>query len=183
MRIISGIYRGRQFKAKAPKGVRPTADAVRESIFNVLNNIVDINDARVCDICAGTGALGIEALSRGAAFCNFIEKSPGTARYIKNVLAEFRAQNSNYKITVLDAVKALKTDDSSYDIIFFDPPYFENLYDNVLNLIAENNILAENGVAVVEHDEKSELQFHEKFEILNQKKSGSTIVTYLELKH
>lgn len=180
MRIISGIYRGRQFKAKAPTGVRPTADAVKESIFNVLNNLIDFRELSVLDICAGTGALGFEALSRGAEYCNFIEKNPRTARYISNVAAEFNIPTSKYDITVQDAAKALNLLNDKYHLIFFDPPYFENLYDNVLKIISEKKIMDEEGIFVIEYDEKVKLKIPEIFSEITTKRTGSTSVAYLE---
>lgn len=182
MRIISGIYRGRQFKAKAPSGVRPTADAVKESIFNVLNNLIDFNELSVLDICAGTGALGFEALSRGAGYCNFIEKNPRTARYISNIATEFNIPAPKYSITVQDAIKALVSIEDKFNLIFFDPPYFENLYDAVIKLISEKKILDEEGVFVIEYDEKVTFKMPEILTEINTKKNGSTYVGYYEYK-
>lgn len=180
MRIISGKYRGRQFKAKAPTGVRPTADAVREAIFNVLNNLIDFQNANVMDICAGTGALGIESISRGADYCRFIEKSPRTARYISNAAADFNIPSDCFDIIVQDAVKYLRNISETFHIIFFDPPYFENLYQDSIEIIAENNILDKNGILVIEYDEKVEFNIPKNLSEISSKKYGSTIVSYIE---
>lgn len=180
MRIISGKYRGRQFKSKAPNGVRPTADAVRETMFNVLNNLIDFDNFKVLDICAGTGALGIEAISRGADYCNFIEKNPRTARYIKNNLVDFQVPDAKYNITVADAVKSTQSIEETYNLIFFDPPYFEDLYDKIIGLIAERKILDSTGVFVIEYDEKIEFEMPEVFHEISTKKIGSTILSFWE---
>ena len=83
MRIVSGKYGGRRLSLKLPEGIRPTSDNTRESIFNILNNYIDWDGLTVLDICAGTGALGFEALSRGAEYTVFIEKIDGHLNLLK----------------------------------------------------------------------------------------------------
>ena len=150
MRIITGTAKG--LKLKTPKGflTRPTSDRIKESIFNVLNNLIEFENLNVLDIFSGTGALGLEALSRGAIHCTFIDKS--TASIIKDNVNRAKF-NDCAEIINDDVFKHLN---KNYDLIFCDPPYNMNLWQKSLKIIDEKNILSSNGYLIVEHgfDEK-----------------------------
>ncbi len=175
MRIISGIYGGRKYNRKAPDGVRPTLDAVRESIFNILNNYIDYDDLKVLDICAGTGALGFEALSRGVASCDFVDKSKNSIDYIKAFAQHLNLDKECYEVINVEALKYLQQKLSvQYDLIFTDPPYIENFISQMTKFIEVNQILTIDGIMVVEHSSKSTISYPENWVILSKKNQGLT---------
>ncbi len=151
MRIIAGQYKGRRLKALEGMAVRPTSDRMRETLFNIL--APRIEDARFVDVCAGSGAVGIEALSRGAAHVTFID----AARKAVSVISENLRHcgiTEDYKLISRDAVMAMKyfaQEKQQFDIFYFDPPYDSEIYSPVLWQIAQNNLLAEDGIVIVEH--------------------------------
>jgi 16S rRNA (guanine(966)-N(2))-methyltransferase RsmD len=138
----------------APRGTdtRPTADRVREALFSILQAKSDIEGSRILDICAGTGALGLEALSRGAGLCCFVENERNALIALIKNIATIGCKES-VKVMEMDAVRALKllsNQDKLFDIIFFDPPYQSNLYSLVTEAISDFHLLAENGILVAE---------------------------------
>ena len=168
MRVIAGAFRGRRLVA--PKGkrvVRPTADRVKESVFSMLRERVI--DANFLDLCAGTGNIGIEALSRGAKHVTFLERDPRCIRIIKQNLrtcgltAEPRgARKPTDTICLLrrDAVKGityLQKQAAVFEVIYFDPPYAtglqggSELYTPCLAVLAENSLLHPSGALLIEH--------------------------------
>ena len=150
MRIITGTAKG--LKLKTPKGfdTRPTGDRVKESVFSILSGLINFSEVNVLDIFAGTGALGIESLSRGAISAAFIDCA--TADLIAENLQ--RAKFQNFKILRGDFSKCLKklsNQNLHFDLIFSDPPYKKNLASASINLVAEFNLLAKGGLMVVEY--------------------------------
>jgi 16S rRNA (guanine(966)-N(2))-methyltransferase RsmD len=160
MRIISGIYRGRQLKSPPSAQTRPTSDRLRETLFNVL--APRIEGARFLDLCAGTGAVGIEALSRGAEHVTFVDQSRNMSGLIEANTSALGIDEKEFEIVIADASDYLrrhaKKERKPFDIIFFDPPYAED-YESVLSFIAEHRpqLLSDEGVAVVEHHKKKDL--------------------------
>jgi 16S rRNA (guanine(966)-N(2))-methyltransferase RsmD len=156
MRVIAGTYRSRILKSLKGLALRPTSDRLRETLFNVLGS--GVRGSRFLDVFAGTGAVGIEALSRGAAYVSFIENHAPSAALIRKNLA---ALNVHTGVTVIcaDAVRALETlepklksGDAAYDYIFIDPPYAATAdYSRVLQKIATSLLLADRGIVTVEH--------------------------------
>lgn len=156
MRVIAGTYRSRILKSLKGLALRPTSDRLRETLFNVLG--AGIQGSRFLDVFAGTGAVGIEALSRGAAHVTFIENHAPSAALIRKNLA---ALNVHSGVTVIcaDAVRALETLESKlqsgaagYDYIFIDPPYAATAdYSHVLQKIATSLLLAGRAIVTVEH--------------------------------
>jgi 16S rRNA (guanine(966)-N(2))-methyltransferase RsmD len=150
MRIITGTAKG--LKLKTPKGfsTRPTSDRIKESIFSILNGLIDFSEVEVLDIFAGTGALGIESLSRGAKNATFIDFS--TADLIFENLQHAKFQN--FKILRDDFSKCLKklsAQNLKFDLIFSDPPYKKNLATESINLVSKLNLLTAEGLMVVEY--------------------------------
>lgn len=151
MRIISGIYKGRTFKGKIPDGIRPTQDAMRETIFNVLRNHADINGAKTADICSGTGAMGIEAISRGAVHTDFIDLSRKSCDYVKAVLNDLEIDKNIYNVYQSDAVKYVKNNTyNEYDLIFTDPPYSANIINQIVHYAVVNNHIKKGGIIIAE---------------------------------
>lgn len=187
MRIIGGELKGRSYSKKLPNNVRPTSELVRESLFNTLNNLIDFENVEVLDLCAGTGALGIESISRGAKFCKFIELNPKVSAIIKDACNSLGINKDKYKIITQNVVKFINQIDmdtglNQYDLIFFDPPYFEDLYDNVINGIIEKKLLYNDGLFVVEISSNLNFKISNHFEILKNKKYGDTNIYIMELK-
>lgn len=154
MRIIGGKYKGRRINY--PKHIRPTQDKVRQAIFDMLAGVME--GSRVLDLFAGSGAMGIESLSRGASRVCFIDADRRCARIIKENLEELgkgRILHEEAQVYANDAFRALKILASrrgdNFDIIFIDPPYHKGLAKKALKTIALGGILAPLGFAVVEH--------------------------------
>lgn len=133
MRIISGIYKGRRIDGKVPANVRPTQDALRETMFNIISNHFDFENKVVCDLCAGTGALGLEALSRGAKFVFFIDISKSSLAFVKSVCESFNIDKSHYRTVLCKAETFLMTSraDMAIDFVFTDPPYSANIINKI----------------------------------------------------
>lgn len=131
MRIIAGSAKGHHLKV--PREVsRPTTDRVRESVFGILSAVID--RARVLDLFAGSGALGMEALSRGATSCTFVEQNRGACRVIEENLKKTNLAHG--QVVNREVVKFLKGEKASYDLIFADPPYADGLTDPARELVA-----------------------------------------------
>lgn len=183
MRIISGIFGGKRNPGKAPPGVRPTADAVRESIFNKLTNTIDINGIKCMDIFAGTGAMGFEALSRGAAHCTLIEKNRKTSKYLLSSAEIFNIPDKDYSLIQMDALRALDLEDikkSKFELVFIDPPYNKNqLINPILEKMQHHSILSEDAIITVEHSYMQGFILPEGYRIRDEKIFGETKVVFL----
>ncbi|MEO0129193.1 MAG: 16S rRNA (guanine(966)-N(2))-methyltransferase RsmD [candidate division WOR-3 bacterium] len=176
MRILTGSYKGKILKV-SKNGIRPTKAIVRSAIFNILGE--NINDAFVIDIFAGTGAMGIEALSRGARFCIFIEKNP--AALLRNIKA--LDLNDKIKVIKMDFRPGLKKlRGMAFDIVFIDPPYRTGYLNETLALLHFYNLLKEESIIVVEYSNFYPRSIDNRYEIIKEKKYGDTIVSFLKLK-
>ena len=158
MRIVSGKYRGRVLRSPPSMQVRPTSDRLRETLFNVI--APRIADTRFLDLCAGSGAIGIEALSRGASFATFVDHSRKMCGLIESNLDLCRVPEDETEVVKSEAAEFLRRaarDAQSWDIAFFDPPYSID-YSPALALFGAGNILNTDGLLVVEHYHKNELK-------------------------
>ena len=146
MRVISGTARGRRLKEPANYDIRPTTDKVKESIFNIIQ--FEIEGRRILDLFAGTGQLGIEALSRGAASCVFVDESNAAIKIVgENVKScGFEKQAEILRSDAQSAVARL----GKFDVILLDPPYYTDLLNTVLSKIIEFDILKVNGIILCE---------------------------------
>jgi len=180
MRIITGIYKGRRLKTLEGLSVRPTSDRLRETIFNILTPRIE--GARFADVCAGSGAIGIEALSRGARHVTFVESSLKAARIISENLRNCGIRE-DYRVINRDAIRALKnlaSEKAQFDVIYFDPPYNSDLYTPVMWLIAKHDLLAEDGVVIVEHRRQTLLlPNYDRLRPYRQVTHGDSILTFL----
>jgi 16S rRNA (guanine966-N2)-methyltransferase len=164
MRIIAGKFRSRQLKSAKGLDLRPTSDRLRETLFDILGDLVV--GSRVIDAFAGTGAVGIEALSRGARQVIFIEKHAATASLIKKNLATLEI-HQQARVLPIDALHALRllageaavpAQKDALDIVFLDPPYDHAAdYDRVLSFLASATLLSEGGLVIAEHRRKFQL--------------------------
>lgn len=156
MRVIAGIYRSRMLKSLKGLALRPTSDRLRETLFNVLG--AGIQDSRFLDVFAGTGAVGIEALSRGADYVGFVEKHTPSAALIRKNLEALKV-SSGVTVICADALRGLESLEAKiraggapYDYIFIDPPYaaIED-YSRVLRNLGASKLLADTGIVIAEH--------------------------------
>jgi 16S rRNA (guanine966-N2)-methyltransferase len=155
MRIIAGQFRSRRLKGTPPPGIRPTSDKLRETIFNILGPRIE--EATFLDGCAGMGAVGIEAISRGAAQVYFIDQSRKATRIIRENLDSLEIKDG-FKILEMDVPKALDTIPIQFDVAFIDPPYErEDLYMACLERFGHRELLARGGVLIFEHSKRTEL--------------------------
>lgn len=159
MRVIAGTYKGRRLKSPPSMQVRPTSDRLRETLFNVI--APRIEGARFLDLCAGSGAVGIEALSRGAIQATFVDRSRKMCGLIESNLDLCRIPEDQTEVvntTAEDFLKRSEGQSKPWDIIFFDPPYKDD-YMEVLRLCGDrkNTILDDTGLLIVEHHHKTEL--------------------------
>jgi 16S rRNA (guanine966-N2)-methyltransferase len=146
LRIIGGTWRGRKLRFPQGPDIRPTPDRVRETLFNWLGGRVA--GARCLDLFAGSGALGLEALSRGAAHVTFIEHDPRAARELSARLAEWGA--SGARVQCQDALAFLRGTGSPFDIVFLDPPFASGLLGSAAELLSTRGWLSERGQLYVE---------------------------------
>jgi len=160
MRIIAGKYRGRRLKSPPSERTRPTSDRLRETLFNILSQ--QIEGARFLDLCAGTGAVGIEALSRGAQQVTFVDQSRKMCALIRVNVNALGIDDKEFEIANAAAAeyvrRYVKKEGGPVDIIFFDPPYAAD-YQSVLSFIGEHTrqLIIEDGVLIVEHSSKQDL--------------------------
>ncbi|MHB8170018.1 MAG: 16S rRNA (guanine(966)-N(2))-methyltransferase RsmD [Thermincolia bacterium] len=183
MRVITGRAKGR--KLKAPKGMntRPTSDRVKEALFNVLGEKVD--NARFLDLFAGSGNVGIEALSRGAVEVVFVEQHPQALKVIRENLHLTGLQGhaqviSNDSIRVLDS---LGRQEAKFDLIFVDPPYLKGYENGVLEKVNHHRLLAEGGILIIESSKRDKLPGEVgEIELNRSQHYGDTCLSYYQMK-
>ncbi len=177
MRIIAGYLKGRKLQAPDGKEVRPTSDRVREAIFSVLHE--QVKNARVLDLYAGSGSLGVEALSRGAKHIVFVEKHPAVVRRLNQNLRHCKIESNCQLIfgDTLDQIKCLGRLEQSFDLIFADPPY-HLCPEDLLQRMMDNGIVVSKGMVVIEHDVKQKLICPAQLEDVIQKEYGQTSVNF-----
>lgn len=176
MRIIAGEFKGHTIKVPKSKLVRPTTEKTRESIFNYLTNQIDFENIKVLDLYAGSGSLGLEALSRGASEVHFVEKNyPIYKNLISNI--EFLKVSNRIKIFKLSCVKFSSIEENAgYDLILADPPFFkDDIYEVVKNL-KEYNFLNENGLLLIERSVQTKENDIDNFHIEPIKKLGDSLI-------
>lgn len=184
MRIITGTAKGTILKAPLGNSTRPTADRVKEAVFSMLQ--FDIENRTVLDLFAGSGQMGLEALSRGAKEATFVDKSKDAIAIIKEN-AKKANLNENAYIFQNDFLEFLnKNIGKSYDLIFLDPPYALNMYKPAIKLLYENSYIKSSTLIICESDFKelfeNDLELEAKFSIIKQSKYSKTIITVLGLK-
>ncbi|MCX7903720.1 MAG: 16S rRNA (guanine(966)-N(2))-methyltransferase RsmD [Caloramator sp.] len=157
MRIITGEAKGRIIKAPEGMNTRPTLDRVKESVFNIISN--KIYGSFVLDMFAGSGNLGLEAISRGAKFCTFIEKDKSAYKVLlENIKSlKFDDRSKAYLGDSFKIIKHLSKENLKYDLIFLDPPYGKGIVQRAIEAISENKIYNDNTLIVSELDEKDEV--------------------------
>ena len=183
MRIVSGSLRGRNIATPAGRNTRPTSDQTRESIFNILAHAAwapPLEGAIVADIFAGSGALGLEAISRGAEFCLFVETEPKARGAIRENVEKMNLFGCT-RLHRHDATKLKVAPGNlrgAFTHIFMDPPYNKGLWRPVLSRLKQQGLIAENGVIILEESAEAEINTSG-FEVLADKPWGATRVLFL----
>jgi 16S rRNA (guanine966-N2)-methyltransferase len=182
LRIISGILRGKKLEAFRGHTIRPTSDRIREAIFNILAGRVQ--NSVVLDLFAGSGALGIEALSRDAHSTVFVEKNRGAIALLKKNLntcaLDRHAQVIQWDITRnLDCLRSVKM---KFDLVFVDPPYDKEMIQLTITHLRTSQAIKKEACIVVEHSPSESVAFHSAgFELTDCRRYGKTIVSFLKL--
>lgn len=176
MRIIAGEFGGRTVKFPKSKLVRPTTDKNKESIFNYLTNKIDFSEINVCDMYAGSGSLGLEALSRGAINVHFVEQN-----YIvyKNILdnIELLKVSDRTKVFKMSCIKfANIKEHDKYDLILLDPPFFKDDVYKVIEGLEKNSFLTPDGIIILERSVQTEKEDIKNLEIDPFKKLGDSLI-------
>lgn len=188
MRVIAGKFRSRQLKSLKSAALRPTSDRLRETLFNILGDLVV--GSRFIDAFAGTGAVGIEALSRGAKEVIFIEKHPATAAVIKKNLESLQIDKEEGRVLPIDVLHALKmladegaTSREVPDILFLDPPYDRDAeYDRVLSFVGSATLLNEDALVIAEHRRNAALpQTVENLQSVRVLRQGDATLSFYRL--
>lgn len=178
MRIISGKYKGRRITP--PKGlpVRPTTDMSKEALFNVLNNYFNFSELKVLDLFAGTGNISFEFGSRGSENITSVDADFGCTKFIKQIAQEF---DFNIAAIKSDVFKFLEKNNTSYDIIFADPPYGldQATFEKIVTTVFEKELLQEDGMMVIEHSKYTKLDHMSNFSF--QKSYGGSFFSFFEL--
>jgi 16S rRNA (guanine966-N2)-methyltransferase len=183
MRIVAGAQRGRSLTAPKGQATRPTADRARQALFNVLEHApwsTGLMDARVIDLFAGSGALGLEALSRGAAFSLFIDSDPAAATAIGQNLASLGLSHRG-EIRRRDATRlgAAMAPDGAFDLAFLDPPYARSLAEPALAALASGGWLAPGALTVVERGAAEAALLAPGFAVLDARTWGAATISFL----
>lgn len=172
-RIIAGAWGGRRLATPSGSGTRPTSDRVREALFSSLRSeLGGFDGLRVLDLFAGSGALGLEAASRGAAHVDLVESAKAAATVIARNIADLAAEATLHRMT---ADRFLATRRGPYDLVFVDPPYAD---DPTAVLAALANALDDDGLVVVERSARGELNWPDEFEGIRDKSYGETRLYY-----
>ena len=180
MRVIAGKYKGRRLRAPRGRNIRPTSDRLRESIFNIIG--ADIAGHNIVDIFAGTGAMGIEALSRGAEHAVFIDKHYPALEAVRANVNPLEAAR-HWDIIRWDAglnLRCLAALDLRFGFAFIDPPYNRGYADRALKHLAASNAMAPGGLVVLEHHHRESFSLPDKgMSLQDQRRYGKTLVTFL----
>lgn len=179
MRIVGGNLRGGKLHTFRGDGIRPTADRVRESIFNIIR--AQVSAASVLDLFAGTGALGIEALSRGAARAVFVDSSPEAVSLVGRNVKKFSLEGRS-KIFRRDIAKSLNhvtPPESLFNLVFMDPPYNTGLIGRTLVMLQKCDVLEKGAIVVMEHSPSEATTADERFfTVTDSRRYGKTLVSF-----
>ena len=186
MRIVAGKFKGRRLKTVKRAEVRPTADRVKEALFRILGE--QVINADFLDLCAGTGSIGLEALSQGAKSTTFIDSNYHCIRIIESNLemCGFDRKHPQVKLVHTDARKALARlgrRKAKFDLIYFDPPYASKIHESCVKQMAEADLLSPAGLLVVEHRQVREADWTEslrldKLILSRQEQYGDTVLSF-----
>lgn len=183
MRIVAGKFRGKQLRTPADQSIRPTSDRVRESVFNILASRLgpDLEGKRVLDLFAGTGALGLEALSRGAAHVTFVDTGAEARGLIRDHIEDFAAGGMTRLLRRDATALGPRGSMRPFDLAFLDPPYGRGLGDLALRGLLDGNWLADDAIVVLEEDAHVEIQPPLALEAFDRRTYGAAAIHLLAL--
>jgi 16S rRNA (guanine966-N2)-methyltransferase len=177
MRIIAGRYKGRTIATVRDHSVRPATDRVRETIFNILSHRMDLSGTRVLDLFAGSGSLGLEALSREAAHAVFVENSPSAIQYLRENVRALGCE-ADVEIVAKDSIAFVGEATGRYNLVFADPPYSYERTKELPALIFDRMLVGDHGFLVVEHPPDCTFSDTSAFRVGPQRRFGRTRVTF-----
>ena len=173
MRVITGSRRGRKLKTLDTLDTRPTTDMVKEAVFSAIQ--FDVPGAKVLDLFAGSGQMGIEALSRDAEHCVFVDNNPAAVQIIKDNISDCKFVAES-RVLNMESLEYLKVSKGGFDIVFIDPPYRQGTVQTVLGMLA--GLLNDGALVVCEHEKELELcDEYEGLALRKRYKYGKTAVT------
>jgi 16S rRNA (guanine(966)-N(2))-methyltransferase RsmD len=181
MRVIGGQAKGRRLKAPKGRALRPTADRVKEALFNILPR--DLSGYRVLDLFAGTGNLSVEALSRGASDALLTDSSRQARKAIEENLRAlgFEGRSRVWSAPVLSSIRRLSQRGESFDLIFLDPPYEKGWVGTSLRAVARGGLLRESGLLVAEHSVREKVEErYGSLTLRDQRRYGSTQLSFFQ---
>ena len=181
MRVISGTLKGRRLMAPAGMATRPTADRTKESLFNILAG--SVHAKRVLDLFAGTGALGIEALSRGAASAVFVDQAKAALSAIRRNTRDLGLEDRTRVIhwNILKNLNCLISEPQAFDLVFMDPPYETNTVAPALASLLSSGALAASARVVIEHSAREPMApSMDTLVLVDQRRFGKTLVSFME---
>ena len=181
MRIIGGDAKGRSLRVPVRTKVRPTSDSVKEALFNILSSV---KGKTFLDVFAGSGNIGIEALSRGASWAVFIENNRALSQFIKKNLLQCRV-DGRYEIMDMEVKKALQIlqkNRAQFDIIFADPPYEEGRVEETLCYFANGKLFSEDSLLIIQHSSREALRpgLAKELILTDQRRYGDTMLSFLK---
>ncbi|MGA9406384.1 MAG: 16S rRNA (guanine(966)-N(2))-methyltransferase RsmD [Bacteroidota bacterium] len=182
MRVIAGKYKGRQLRTVADLSVRPATGRVKASVFNILQNRVDWTEASVLDLFAGSGGLGIEALSRGARRAVFVENSKRAIVFLKQNISAI-ADSTECEIIAADVFDYLARPRTQFDIVFADPPYDFEVLNRLPSLIFQSGVVSREGYLIIEHPQQLRFEQSRLWKAAVVRKYGRTVVTFFQSQH
>ncbi|MCX6134085.1 MAG: 16S rRNA (guanine(966)-N(2))-methyltransferase RsmD [Ignavibacteriales bacterium] len=181
MRIIAGQYRGRTLSTVRDLSVRPTTDRAKQTIFDILSNRLDFDGIEVLDLFAGSGSLGLEAVSRGAAHVTFVDKAQQTLRVLESNVTTLGCSDQCTAYTA-DVFWYLKNTRKAFDLVFVDPPYRLERIEELPNAIYESPIVKEGTYVVMEHSKESQVIVSDLMYDVTRKPFGQTTVLIMQVR-
>ena len=181
MRIVGGKYRGHRLVAPKGLSTRPTTDRTRESLFNILGNKIDFDEARVIDLFAGTGALGLEAMSRGAGFCVFVEEATQPCAMIRDNIQTLGVEDSTKLLKRSVTRLGNPSELEPFDLAFLDPPYGKGLGEKAADVLKDHNWLNDDALLVLEEHSKSFPESLNGFELNDLRQFGDTSIGMFQI--
>ncbi|HYA15240.1 MAG TPA: 16S rRNA (guanine(966)-N(2))-methyltransferase RsmD [Syntrophales bacterium] len=182
MRIIGGEAKGKHIYSPKRSQTRPTSDGIKESLFNILQ---DVSGKSFIDLFAGSGNVGLEALSRGAAKVVFIEKNTAMANSIKRNIREL-GFSDKCKVLAAKAVKGirqLQKNGESFDFLFADPPYEKGFIREIIRCLCDGSVISQDGIVIIQHSKREDVlgQQTDKFVLTDQRRYGDTLLSFFKI--
>lgn len=181
MRIIAGVFKGHHLRAPKSAAVRPTTDRVKESIFNIAAHHRSFSDSNVLDLYAGSGSLGLEALSRGAARAVFVENSHRSITILSENVAHLHCHDRCLIVHNM-VERYVHSTQEQFDFIFTDPPYLYDAYETLAEEIAEKNLLREGGILLLQYSSRKEMTLSARWHLMTSRLLGETTISFYQLK-